>query len=408
MNADQLHHPIMDSELQQPLMETQPLGLLPFFTDEEYIDRLEKVKARMTGLELDACLISTPENIFYLTGLSHQGFFAYHMLIVPMEGQLTLITRSMEQATVELLVPSARFIGYIDSSDPIDTTVEALKEDGLQKARLGMEKETLFLSPRIAERLQERLPQAAWSDISGLVDDCRLIKSNQEIEYTRKAAKVADAMMQTAIETAGIGVSEQDIAAEVYRTMVKSGGEYPGFGPFIRATPTLPLEHATWSDHVLQKGDLLFIELAGCWRRYHAPMGRLVVIGDEPNGIREVEQVCLEAFHATTHTIRPGVKAHQVYDAWQDCLNENGFSHYVRHHCGYSVGIGFPPSWVGGNQVVGLRSDSDMELAEGMIFHLLSWMLNSGRGDYFVSNTALVTKDGCEILTTLPNELMVV
>jgi len=101
---------------QSSLMGTQPLGKLPYFSDQEYIQRLERVKADMAERGLDACLISVPENIFYLTGLSHQGFFAYHMLVVPRRGQLTLITRSMERATVELQVPSARFIGYVYSA----------------------------------------------------------------------------------------------------------------------------------------------------------------------------------------------------------------------------------------------------------------------------------------------------
>jgi len=393
---------------QSSLMGTQPLGKLPYFSDQEYIQRLERVKADMAERGLDACLISVPENIFYLTGLSHQGFFAYHMLVVPRRGQLTLITRSMERATVELQVPSARFIGYVDSADPVDATVDALASDGLAGRRLGLEKDTLFLSPHIAERLQARMPQADWVDISGLVDTCRLVKSAAEIEFTCQAGRVAEAMMQAAVETAAAGVSERDVAAEVYRSMVKAGGEYPGFGPFIRSTPTLSQEHATWGDYELRRGDVLFVELAGCVRRYHAPMGRLLFVGEAPDGARKVERTCLRAFDAAVEAIKPGTRARQVYAAWQGCLNEAGFSHYTRHHCGYSVGIGFPPSWVGGNKVVSLRHDSDLKLREGMVFHLLSWMLGTGLGDYFVSNTALITAEGCEVLTRSSNALVVI
>jgi Xaa-Pro dipeptidase len=66
------------------------------------------------------------------------------------------------------------------------------------------------------------------------------------------------------------------------------------------------------------------------------------------------------------------------------------------------IGIGFPPSWTGGTGVVGLRPGSDLVMKEGMVFHLLSWILGQLPADYGVSDTALVTRDGCELLTATP------
>jgi Xaa-Pro dipeptidase len=107
--------------------------------------------------------------------------------------------------------------------------------------------------------------------------------------------------------------------------------------------------------------------------------------------------------------MRPGVPAREVYAAWQAVVDRAGLSHYRRHHCGYMIGVGMPPSWIGGNMVVGLRHDSDMVLKEGMVFHLMSWLMDTGRpGDYFVSDTAVVTEDGCEVITSVPQTLHVV
>jgi Xaa-Pro dipeptidase len=362
----------------------------------------------MVERDLDACLISTPENIYYLIGLSHQGFFAYHGLIVPREGELSLITRAMERVTIENQVQGVHFIGHTDSADPAQVTRDTLVKSGLGAARLGLEKNNLFLPPRIADDIQAGLPQADWHDISGLVDELRLVKSARELSYMRQAAAVSDAMMQTAIDTARAGVSEREIAAEVHRTMILAGGEYPGFTPFIRSTRRLGEEHTTWSDEVLQPGDALFIELAGCVARYHSPLGRLVFVGHAPDGTAEMATVCIEAFQRVVEAIKPGVTASQVYRAWQDRVDEAGLTHYRRHHCGYLVGMGFPPSWVGGSRVVGLRHDSPLELKVGMTFHLLSWLMGTGRGDYFISNTAALTGHGCEVLTTTPQEVQVV
>ncbi|HEY9568786.1 MAG TPA: hypothetical protein VIR38_11900, partial [Thalassobaculum sp.] len=79
-----------------------------------------------------------------------------------------------------------------------------------------------------------------------------------------------------------------------------------------------------------------------------------------------------------------------------------GLAHYRRHHCGYAVGIGVPPSWTGGNTVTGLRADSRTELRTGMSFHVLSWLMGTGRGDFFRSDTVLLGANGPEVLTRTP------
>jgi Xaa-Pro dipeptidase len=189
--------------------------------------------------------------------------------------------------------------------------------------------------------------------------------------------------------------------------MYRAGGTYPGFGPFIRPSRRLGEEHTTWSRDPLRRGDAVFLELAGCVGRYHAPLGRLVFIGDPPPGTREIHRVCLDAFDAVLGTLRAGARARHVYAAWQAVVDGAGLAHYRRHHCGYVVGIGFPPSWTGGNTVTGLRHDSDLELQVGMTFHVLSWLMGTGRGDYFVSNTVLLADHGAEVLTTTPATLTV-
>lgn len=381
---------------------------LPLFPDKEYDTRLVNLRQRMAEHGLENCLISTPENIYYLTGLNHQGYFVYHLLIVPLEGELYLITRAMERVTVENQVKRVRFVGYSDSADPAQITCQVLTDLGLSTARLGLEKNSALLSFRIAEGLLTGLPQAQWQDASHLVAELRLIKSPLELAYMRQAAAVSDAMMKAAMATVRAGVSEREIAAEVHREMLIAGGDYPGFSPFIRSTPRLGEEHTTWSDRRLQPGDTLFLELAGCVARYHAPVGRLIFIDKAPTGTQAMARICRQAFQQVVHTIRPGITAKQVYQAWQDVVDQAGFTHYRRHHCGYLVGIGFPPSWVGGSMVVGLRHDSDLVLQPGMTFHLLSWLMGAGQGDYFVSDTAVLTKDRCEVLTTVPQEVQVV
>lgn len=113
-------------------------------------------------------------------------------------------------------------------------------------------------------------------------------------------------------------------------------------------------------------------------------------------------EVSCRAFDAALAALVPGARACDVYAAWQAVVDDAGLPGYRRHHCGYLVGIGFPPSWAGGPRVTGPRDDSVLELREGMSFHLMSWLAGTGRGDFFVSNTVLMGSSGAEVLNDTP------
>lgn len=229
-------------------------------------------------------------------------------------------------------------------------------------------------------------------------------------EYQGRLERTRAAMAERgldAILVAGPGIRKRDVMAAIYQTMFQRGGTYPGFIPLVRSTTTLEHEHGTWDDATLGHRDLLFLEMAGCVRRYHAPMGRLVFIDRAPARAARMLEICRRAIEAAERRIGPGVKAQEVYRAWHACLEEAGLPHYHRHHCGYSVGIGYPPSWSGSGVPVGLRRDSEMELLPGMVFHLMSWLLRTGKGDSFLSDTAVVIEDGCEVVTKVPRDLFV-
>ncbi len=372
------------------------------FTAEEFDERLAAVRWKMRMRKLDAAIITRPENIYYLCGLDHQGFFAFHSLLVPPEGPLTLVTREMERATVAAQVPQVVFRGHTDGSDVAGVLADVLREHKLNRARLGLETFSQAFPPAICDALRHNLPNAQWVDATWLVDEMRLIKSPAEIAYLRQAAAVSDAMLEAALAVAKPGNNEKDVASEVHRAMIQAGGGHPGFAPFIRPSPRLAQEHTTWQDREIREDEALFVEMAGCVHRYHAPLGRLIYHRAPDAATQRIRAVCQEAFDAVVDALAPGATAGEVYAAWQGVVDAAGLAHYRRHHCGYLVGLAFPPSWTGGSAVVGLRRDSPLELKAGMAFHILSWLMNTGEGDYFLSNTVLLGEGGAEVLTGGP------
>jgi len=374
------------------------------FSDAELDRRLTAVRRDLAGRGLDGAVLSQPESVFYLTGLDHWGYFAPHLLLVPLDRRPLLVTRAMERISIDNMVNAADFRGHSDSETAAAVAAPALRDLGLAGKRLGLESWSSGLSHGLAQELIAATA-ACWVDISGLVDRLRWVKSAEELVLVRRAAEVTDAATAAAVAAVGEGVAEAEVAAECLAAMTRSGGEPPGFGPFIRPTARLGEEHTTWGRGRYAAGDSVFLEIAGCVARYNCPNGRLVPVGRASQADRAVALVAEEAFGAACEALRPGVLARQVYAAWQDVVDAAGLGHYRRHHCGYQVGIAFPPTWTGGPSVAGLRHDSDLMLQAGMTFHLMSWLMGCGRGDFFYSNTVLLDEEGAEVLTTTPHRL---
>jgi Xaa-Pro dipeptidase len=378
------------------------------FPSEEYDARVEDVRARMHAHGLEALLITSPENVYYLVGLSHQGYFAFTMLVFPVEGQPLLVTRSMERVTVTEQAPDVEHVGFGEHEEPWTAVVRAMEQARLATARVGVELDNMFFPPRVWEEMRARLPRVEWADGSGVTEEVRLVKSPLEIEVIRRAAALSDRAIRAGLEVAGVGVNEREIAAEVTRSMVLGGSEHPGFVPLVRSKRFLLQEHTTWRDAVLVPGDGLFMELSASVHRYHAPLARMAYVGRAPAAVGRSAEVAMAGLDAVAGALRPGATSGDAYAAWQAVVDDAlGAGRYHRHHCGYSVGIGFPPSWVGGSTVIGLRTGGAMEIRERMVFHVLSWLLGTDLPDYVVSDTVVVGAGGGEVLTTTRSEPIV-
>lgn len=352
---------------------------------------------------VSALLVTNPENVYYLTGLNHQGYFSFTLLVLPIDGDPVIVARTMERPTLDAQIPQCAQVLYGDDEDPAEVTVRAIEQCTRPGDQLAIGRSAMYFPLAIAEHLRSRLDDRGWSDDFGIVESARAIKSPAEVALIRRAAAISDRGVRAGTEAAVEGSTERAVAAAVYHELILAGSEHPGFAPFIRSSDILQQEHVTWRDRTLEDDSALLIELSGCVYRYHAPLTRMVYVGKPPPVARAAAEVAVAGMDAIRARLAPGVPTGDVYAAWQAAVDELlGHHRYRRHHCGYTVGIGFPPSWTGGSGVVGIRPRGELTIAEGMVFHALSWIIGQRPVDFCLSDTILVTASGCEVLTTQP------
>jgi len=360
----------------------------------------------MRAHRLAALAVAAPESVYYLLGLDHLGYFAFTLLIVPRDGLPVLVTREMERPTVAAQVRDCSHQVFADGEDPADVVLAALASATAPGQLVGLERQTMFFPPAVHDRVCTELADRSFTDCTALLAAQRAVKSAAELAHVRQAAEISDVAMAAALGAAGSGVAEREVAAAAFSAMVRSGGDQPGFLPLIRPLRRLDQEHVTWGNRALIPGAGLFIELSGCSRRYHAPLSRTVYLARLPDNAAEAHAAAVAGLEAALRALRPAARSGEVYAAWQHAVAGSSAPAWpTRHHCGYLVGIGFPPSWVGGGEVLGLRPGGDLQIRAGMVFHLMSWVTRPA--GHVVSDTVLVTPTGPEVLTKTPRELTV-
>ena len=376
------------------------------FPMHEYERRLLELRQRMEQRGVEVMLTTTPENITYLTGFETPGNWYFMGLLVPLEGEPVSVSRLAEDTGVEAISWVEVRRPYRDFEHPMDRLRDTINEFGWHNKRIGFEKDCWFFTAAQQEKLFGDCSQATFIDCAGILEAARLVKSNYEIDLMRKGARCAEIGMQAGIDAVQAGVREHDIAADILYAMTKAGSEWPALVPFVASGERGAVVHATWTDRIVQNGDIVLLEVGGCFNRYHGVMMRTGFVGEPSQQARDAEKVVQEAVQLTLDGIKPGMTAHEVDAIGRNYIAQSSFGGVQASRSAYSLGIAVPPDW-GEGHILSFYPGNEHVLVPNMTFHLLPWVQIPGKGGVSFSETIRITEDGCETLTNFERKLFV-
>jgi Xaa-Pro dipeptidase len=375
------------------------------FPREEYDRRLAAVQKGMASRDLEALLLFAPTNLCYLTGYNTVGYTNYQALLVPSSGKPSLIVRLLEGPVAKATTWLDTIETYEDHEDPATAVRRAVEKAGFLSRSLGAEQTGPFLSVRDYRHLEEVLG-CKLSNGSGIVEGARVIKSPLEIEYMRNAARTTEAGMNAAFRAIAVGKTENDVAGDCYRAMVKAGSEFFSSQPILTSGEKSGLAHTTFHRRTLRTGDAFLIEIGGVWNRYTGALMRTAAVGRVPKNVQRMYDCCVEALEATLGAIRPGARSEEVQAACQEVIDRWGYEPNFRKRIGYSLGIGFAPGW-GEGHIMDLKHHDSRELRPGMVFHIVPALRDYGKFGVGLSETVTVTETGVEVITNFARGLFV-
>ncbi len=385
------------------------------FSQTEYDRRLRLVEARMETLGLDALFVEDPSNMAWLTGYDGWSFYVHQgVLVIPGEAPLWW-GRSMDGygALRTVWMDPDRILGYADdyvqATDihPMQDLAAHIRARGLDTGRIGVEMENYYYSARAHMTLVEELPDAQLIDATALVNWQRLVKSDEEITFIRRAAKISEKMVDGILERVEPGLPKNELVAEIYADAIRGSdghwGDYAAIVPLLPSGLDASAAHLTWDGRPFAKGEATFFELAGCYRRYHAPFCRTVFLGKPPQPMLDAEKALAEGLEMGLEAARAGNTAGDIARALYAALAKGGIQRTGR--CGYPIGLSYPPDW--GERTISIRTSDETVLQPGMTFHFMPglWMEDWGLE---ITESILIREDGpAECLCDRPRKLFV-
>ena len=372
------------------------------FDEAVYAARLSFLQNEMARRDLAMALLFDPENMFWLTGYQTIGYFTFQAMCVPATGKPMIVSRVVNRDMALALPTIADMTPVTDTEDHADVLLDVLGRTQ-PHGQIGLETTSRYLNVHDFGRLSAELP-VRLEPFNGVLEAERMIKTAPELDRMRAAARAVEAGMEAALAAIAPGKTDNDLAAALYHGSIAAGSEYIGHPPMVVTGPRSALCFALWKRKQIEVGDVVLLEGAGCVDRYHAMMARSAVVGRANAAQKDAAAALIAVLETATGLIRPGISAAEVDHACRSSMEARGMGAYYKSRTAYGIGIGFPPNWAEGH-IYAIRAGDPLLLRPGMTFHIIPTVFTPEFG-MAISDSVVVSEDGCELLTNAPRDLL--
>lgn len=350
--------------------------------------RLKNIRKQLSSWNIDALLITTMENIRYLS-----GFTGSSGVIIITTNQSFFLTdsRYAEQSKDETSGFKIRI--YKKQIEDVACLINEIKP-----GRIGFE------AKGITYETYRKLK--ALIHIKGLIpvpeDICRIRarKDAYELKLIKNAISLSTVGFNAAIDCIATGVPECDVAFDVEMAMKKRGAEGLSFDIIVASGKRAALPHGKASDKKIKKHEMVIVDLGAKHQGYNSDETCTFVVGRPSKEQKKIYQVVKDAHDKAIEVVEPGVKASLIDFAARDFIKQAGYGKYFGHGTGHGVGLAV-------HEWPNISPYNNQAVEEGMVFTIEPGIYIPGWGGVRIEDMVLVTKNGCEVLTEISKEMMV-
>jgi len=355
---------------------------------EDYFGkRLQHLRQELAQRNLQGLLVTNPVNIRYLTGFTGSSGIAFVS-----EKQTVFVTdfRYLEQANHEV----RNFSVFIGTPTLFDTLKEKLIDS---RGKIGFEARHLSFS--LYSTLVDIFPQATFVPTENLIEQIAIRKNESEISILKQAAKIATDALENVLPHLKTGQKEFEFAAELSYRMRLLGSERDAFEPIVASGWRSALPHGIASDKVIDDGDFVVIDFGAVYRGYASDITRTVAMGKASQNMKRIYQIVKNAQQKAIEAARAGISCHALDQVAREYIHQKGFGQYFDHSLGHGLGLDV-------HSLPRVGAGSEIILEENFVITIEPGIYIPNVGGVRIEDDIVIQKDGCELLTHFPRELL--
>jgi Xaa-Pro dipeptidase len=377
------------------------------FSREELAARRTDACRSMERQGLAGLLIFRQESMYYLTGYDTSGYSMFQGMLLCNDGRFALLTRPVDhiQAQETSVIEDIRIWRDSETANPAIDLRIMLSDYGMAGCRLGVEYHAYGLTGQRAKMVDAALDGfCEVVDASELVRLLRLVKSEAELAFVRKAGALCDGLVEFSIGRCRPGASVKAIYGDMMQYLLANGGDPPASRWPIGAGKAALFGRYYTGENIIAAEDQLIFEPGAAFRHYHACAMYNVIVGRAHSKLHAMNRACSDALDTCQEALRPGRTVGEIFDLHKQVFEKSGYGHASLSACGYTMGAMYPPSWMDWPM---FWTGNAQLIEPGMVFFLHMILFDREAGaSMSLGETTIVTSDACERITHVPRRLI--
>ncbi|MFG3610921.1 M24 family metallopeptidase [Rummeliibacillus stabekisii] len=362
------------------------------------MNKVQLIQQYLQEKNIDAAFITTPDNVFYLSGFRSDPHERLLGIMIFKEAEPFMICPKMEVPDAKAAGWAFEAVGHEDTENAWEIFHHTTNTRNVPLHTLAIEKSHLTVER--LEALQHFFNDTKYVGLDEQLNQMRLIKSEDELEKLREAAKLADYAIEVGCNEIAEGKTEIEILSAIEAAM-KAKGVYMSFDTMVLTGLNAASPHGTPGTQKIQKGDLVLFDLGVVYKGYCSDITRTVAFGEISDAQKEVYETVKKANEAAIELVKPGVLAKELDHASRKVIEDAGFGEYFTHRLGHGLGISV-------HEFPSVHGANEMAMQEGMVFTIEPGIYKNDTAGVRIEDDVYVTENGVEVLTSFPKELHII
>jgi Xaa-Pro dipeptidase len=357
---------------------------------------LTNLAAHIAKAGLAGMLICPSEELLFLTGFSPMMCERFQGLFVTAAGESFYVCNRLYKGEIENAYGNRfKIYDWMDGESMTDVAAAALNDHGLKGGTLGVN------SSAQAFNTLDISKNCGVTFVNGLavLEEARIIKSAEEAEDLRKAARIADDVFKLAVAYIKPGMTEGDISKFLHQKMLEAGGKKPG--AIVASGPNSSYPHYHGTSRVIGERDMMILDYGCTVNGMYSDMSRTVFVGGITEEERKIYEIVLKSNEAGEAKAVNGAYIPDVDKASRDIIDDAGYKDNFINRLGHGIGYMI-------HEGPDIKKNNARNLEPGMAFSIEPGIYIAGKVGMRVEDIVLVTEDGNEILNKASKEIIII